>query len=60
MKCEHPPHRLFCGSYYDTFTFVNRYWIGCCECGKILKNSVVFKSSIPYLRKEIERLIKNK
>lgn len=60
MDCKHPPHRLFCGSFYDIFTFTECYWIGCCECGEVLRERMAFKSSIPNLKKEIEYLIKEK
>ncbi len=60
MKCKHPPERYYCIPFFDIFTFVDCYSIGCCNCGMILRTRVPFKSSIPQLKKEIECLIKRR
>jgi hypothetical protein len=35
--CNHPPARLFSGYYTDPVTNDDVLWIGCLECGAILK-----------------------
>lgn len=37
IVCTHPPARLFSGMYFDPVTCKDTLWIGCLECGAILK-----------------------
>ena len=48
MSCPHPPERYFCGSIMDPDTGEvtpdadERMWIGCCQCGEIVREAPLF------------------